>query len=219
MPRNYFSFRQASVRASDSFRLCRFLTNKYVGDIFWYNCSNNSETSSKLNSQIFNARFSYVERIAGTPALPVARYRFEQGKKCPKVVRRLSEACPKGRAPSKPRGALVDILRTCQSLSLSAWWGLSSRRRYSWIVWGSFGSFFAPFFGDFQEKLKTLQCPKVSEALSEAWPKGRILHRSVAKRFSKLTIYMLVASPADDPNSWRGKATWKYKLSQKAIFL
>ena len=65
------------------------------------------------------------------------------------------------------------------------------RARKLGVTLGVFRPFLlAPFFGDFQEKLKTLQCPKVSEALSEAWPKGRISGLSVVKRFSKLAIYI-----------------------------
>ena len=101
---NHFCFRQASVGASDTFRLRSVL----------------SKTEQRIISEaIRNPKPPRVK--LQTPALPVARYHFEQGKKCPKVVRSLSEACPKGRASSKPRGALVDIFRTCQSLSLSAW--------------------------------------------------------------------------------------------------
>ena len=44
-----------------------------------------------------------TQAFAGTPALPGVRYHFEQAKKCPKIVRSLSEACPKGKASSKPR--------------------------------------------------------------------------------------------------------------------
>ena len=43
------------------------------------------------------------------------------------------------------------------------------RARKLGVTLGVFRPFLlAPFFGDSQEKLKTLQCPKVSEALSEA---------------------------------------------------
>ena len=60
--------------------------------------------------------------------------------------------------PQCPKGAIILDARNYFIT------GMKTRGHFG----GSVGTFLGSIFGDFQEKLKTLQCPKVSEALSEA---------------------------------------------------